>query len=519
VADTAGAQGVETKTKVFISYSRKDSVFADRLDATLGARGFEVFIDRHEIYAFEDWWKRIEALIGRADTVVFVLSPDSLKSEVSLKEVAYSASLNKRFAPIVCRRVEDSAVPEALRRLNFIFFDDPAQFDASADRLAEALQTDIGWIREHTEYGEAERRWAVAGRPGGLLLRSPTLEVAEHWIATRPHGAPEPTEEIRAFVTASREGAQLAQKRARLARASIYTLLVGVIIGLVAWINQDFLKEQINWYWTMRPYMIANVRPYVVTAKAERALKPLASFRECAKDCPEMIVIPAGEFMMGSPVTETGRHDDESPQHKVIIAKPFAAAKFDATFADWDACVSVGGCPRASDSYFGRGRKPVINVTWDNAQQYVTWFSKMTGQRYRLLTEAEWEYVARAGTTTAYYWGDEIGKGNANCASCGGTLSNIGTAPVGSYKPNAFGLYDMLGNVWQWVEDCYHDSYNGAPTDGSAWTSGDCNRHVLRGGSWSPSPQTLRSAGRLANPPDARFYNLGFRVARTLDAR
>ena len=419
----------------------------------------------------------------------------------------------------MCRKVEDNAVPEALRRLNFIFFDDSAQFDASADRLAEALQTDIGWIRQHTEYGEAERRWSAAGHPGGLLLRSPTLEVAEHWIASHPRGAPEPTGEIRAFVTASREGARLAQKRARLARASIYTLLVGVIIGLVAWINQDYLKEQINWYWTMRPYMLANVRPYVLTAEAERALKPLASFRECAKDCPEMIVIPAGEFMMGSPVTEKGRRDDESPQHKVVIAKPFAVAKFDTTFADWDACVSVGGCTRASDSFFGRDRKPVINVTWDNAQQYVLWFSKMTGRHYRLLSEAEWEYAARAGTTTAYYWGDEIGQGNANCASCGSKLSDSGTAPVGSFKPNAFGLYDMLGNVWQWVADCFHRNYNGAPTDGSASTSGDCIRRVLRGGSWSPSPQTLRSAGRLANPPDARFYNLGFRVARTLDTR
>ena len=146
-------------------------------------------------------------------------------------------------------------------------------------------------------------------------------------------------------------------------------------------------------------------------------------------------------------------------------------SKFEATFADWVACVSVGGCPRTSDSGFGRGLKPVINVTWDNAQQYVAWFSKMTGQRYRLLTEAEWEYAARAGTMTAYFWGDEIGTGHANCASCGSQWDNSGPAPVGSFKPNAFGLHDMHGNVWEWVKDCYHDNYNGAPADGSAWTS------------------------------------------------
>lgn len=170
VQDTLGARIVGTKTRVFISYSRKDMAFADQLEAALKARGFEVLIDRQEIYAFEDWWKRIQALIGNADTVVFVLSPDAAKSDVALKEVAHAASLNKRFAPIVCRHVDDAAVPDALRRLNFIFFDDPERFDESADKLADALRTDIGWIRQHTEYGEAERRWASAGRPNSLLL-------------------------------------------------------------------------------------------------------------------------------------------------------------------------------------------------------------------------------------------------------------------------------------------------------------------------------------------------------------
>ena len=306
------------------------------------------------------------------------------------------------------------------------------------------------------------------------------------------------------------------RRRTRRVRALIYMLLVGIIAGLVGWINQSYIKEQINWFTTMRPYMLAQVRPYVLTAQAELTLKPGDHFKECARDCPEMIVVPAGAFTMGSPATEKNRHDDESPQHEVTIAKPFAVSKFEATFADWVACVSVGGCPRTSDSGFGRGLKPVINVTWDNAQQYVAWFSKMTGQRYRLLTEAEWEYAARAGTMTAYFWGDEIGTGHANCASCGSQWDNSGPAPVGSFKPNAFGLHDMHGNVWEWVKDCYHDNYNGAPADGSAWTTGDCDRRVLRGGSWSPSPQTLRSAGRLSNPPDIRFYNLGFRVARTL---
>ena len=185
----------QPKPRVFISYSRKDIAFADQLEAALKARGFEPLIDRTEIYAFEEWWKRIEALVARADTVVFVLSPDAVASDIALREVAFAASLNKRFAPIVYRRVDDKQVPEALAKLNFIFFDDAAQFERSADQLAEALNTDIGWIRQHTEFSEQARRWAAASEPSGLLLRSPVLEQAERWIASRPSGAPAPTAE------------------------------------------------------------------------------------------------------------------------------------------------------------------------------------------------------------------------------------------------------------------------------------------------------------------------------------
>ena len=202
--DKTGVRSVEPKTQVFISYSRKDMAFVDKLEAALMARGFEPLIDRTEIYAFEDWWKRIEALIGKADTIVFVLSPDAVASDIALKEVAHAAALNKRFAPVVCRRTNDTDVPQALRRLNFIFFDDPAQFETSADQLAAALQTDIGSIRKHTEYGEAARQWVAEGRPSGLQLRSPALEVAERWAASRPANAPAPTEETLAFIADSR---------------------------------------------------------------------------------------------------------------------------------------------------------------------------------------------------------------------------------------------------------------------------------------------------------------------------
>ena len=243
VAGAGQDRDVDGKPRIFISYSRRDMAFADRLEATLKARGFVPLIDREEIYAFEDWWKRIEALIGQADTVVFVLSPDAVSSRVALKEVEYAASLHKRFAPIVCRRVESSALPEALRRLNFIFFDNPERFDASADALASALETDINWIRQHTEYGQAERRWSSADRPNGLLLQPPTLDLAEYWLASRPRNAPDPTEEIRSYVMASRAHARASQRLRRAVLASIITLLVGVIVGLVA-LDQSVLHRR-----------------------------------------------------------------------------------------------------------------------------------------------------------------------------------------------------------------------------------------------------------------------------------
>jgi hypothetical protein len=196
-----------SKTKIFISYSREDMAFADRLEAALKEHEFEPLIDRTKIYAFEDWWKRIQALIAQADTIIFVLSPDSVASPVCAREVAFAASLNKRFAPIVFRRVDGKQVPEALARLNFIFFNEETQFSESVNRLCDALATDIDWIRKHTEYGEAARHWASGGRPNGLLLRSPALEEAEHWIASRPHSAPVPTDETRAFISESRRGA------------------------------------------------------------------------------------------------------------------------------------------------------------------------------------------------------------------------------------------------------------------------------------------------------------------------
>ena len=249
--------------------------------------------------------------------------------------------------------------------------------------------------------------------------------------------------------------------------------------------------------------------------------------RDCPA-CPEMVALPAGEFMMGSPESEKGRNKDEGPQRKVTIARPFAVGKFEVTFAQWDACVAEGGCThKPGDESWGRGRRPVINVSWDDAKQFVVWLAKKTGKPYRLLTEAEWEYAARAVTKASdphapFSTGATINYKQANYDA--NFTYNKGpqgvyrqkTLDVGSLPRNAFGLHDMHGNVWEWVEDCYRDSYRGAPTDGSAVTSGDCSLRILRGGSWNYYPQLLRSAYRYATAGGIRVENVGLRVARAL---
>ena len=235
------------------------------------------------------------------------------------------------------------------------------------------------------------------------------------------------------------------------------------------------------------------------------------------------MVVPAGTFTMGSPASEEFREEDEGPQHSVTIPAPFAVGVYEVTFAEWDACVRAGGCGgyAPADEGWGRGSRPVINVSWEDAQAYVSWLSQQTGARYRLLSEAEWEYVARAGSRTARYWGEsESGQcRNANGFDFPGFCSDgyEYTAPVGSFAPNVFGLYDVLGNVWEWTQDCWNGSYAGAPTNGSAWQSGDCGRRVLRGGSWVVDPSSLRSARRIRFTSEFRFYYDGFRVARTLN--
>ena len=214
------------------------------------------------------------------------------------------------------------------------------------------------------------------------------------------------------------------------------------------------------------------------------------------------VAVPAGEFMMGSPGTEP--HRGAEAQHVVTIFRAFAVSRFEITFAQWDACVADGGCDGYKpEAPWGRGRMPVVNVDFRNAQAYAAWLSKKTGHRYRLLSEAEWEYAARAGSAAARPWGPALTRDRANYGAdpcCGPVAEGADrwayTSPVGSFPANRFGLADMIGDVWQWVEDCGSEDYRGAPVDGSAWTSGDCTTRVVRGSAWFQGPETARSAAR-----------------------
>ena len=246
-------------------------------------------------------------------------------------------------------------------------------------------------------------------------------------------------------------------------------------------------------------------------AAIELAATPGRRFRDC-DGCPEMIELPIGSYVMGSIGEEVGGFADEWPTHRVRIRYRLAVGVYEVTFGEWDICVAEGACDQhaADDQGWGRGRRPV-NVSWASAQEFLRWLGTKTGEEYRLLSEAEWEYAARAGTQTRYHFGDEISKSRANYGG------NVDTAvTVGSYPANAFGLHDVHGNVWEWVADCWNDSYFDAPSDGSPWLTGDCGQRVVRGGSWVNDARTLRSALRYSLDAGHWSNGVGFRVARTI---
>ncbi len=282
--------------------------------------------------------------------------------------------------------------------------------------------------------------------------------------------------------------------------------------------------------------------PQAVDAAPEKPPRSAGEvFRDCPS-CPEMVVLPAGRFTMGSPVRETGRFDSEGPQHGVTV-RGFALGKYPITEEEFTVFLAATGyqpapCDRILDKtwrspgggivfppgYADLPRQPAVCVNWKDTQAYIAWLNGTHNSAgsapYRLPSEAEWEYAARAGTTTARWWGEGLGSNNANCHGCGSAWDNHLIAPVGSFRANAFGLYDVLGNTWEWTADCWNENYTGAPADGSAWTAGDCGKRVMRGGSWSNLPAFIRSAARSRGNVGGGDFDyssyVGFRLAKSL---
>ncbi len=425
------------------------------------------------------------------------------------------------------------AVIDRLARARLITADQTA-VEVSHEALTRSWSKLRAWIdgrraavKIQNALSEAASEWDKNKRNPAYLYRGARLLAAEEW-AQGEEVAPSALE--KAFLDASiaqrdqeaREKAEQQARELRLLRwqrGAFAALVVAMVAFGAAWMNRPALVT----LWNRRHFY-----PYALSASAVAALEPRQTFYECDPGrvpplCPQMVVIPASSpegFMMGSEENE-----DEQPVHPVVIAEPFAVSATEVTFDEWDACVGLGGCRDVPDSGWGRKDRPVINVNWHDAQAYVKWLSTMTGAPYRLLSEAEWEYATRAGTTGDFSFDGPI---STSIANCDGRSTYRGspkgeyrarTVAAGSLPANRWGLHEVHGNVWEWVQDCWHPHYQNAPRDGSAWMNSDqsdCSRAVVRGGSWYLNPVFLRSAIRFHYARVVQSNHLGFRVARTL---
>jgi formylglycine-generating enzyme required for sulfatase activity len=467
-----------TSRSIFISHSSRDSEAAARICAALEDRGFDCWISRRDVAPGQNFQESIVEAIGSGKVMILVFSDNANSSGEIKKELAIASQRSLVVIPV---RIENAAPKGAFayelatRQWIDLFGD----WDQGIERLASHLQQVI---------------------PAG--------------------GSGQPTAAAARRVENRTRGSRLwpAERRARGGRIIIVLLLVFAGVGAVLWVQGIFTD--------------------------------VGSFRDCS-GCPEMVKVPAGSFVMGSSANETDRDDDEGPQHQVRIARPFAVGKFVVTVEQYAAFVQATGhesgnsCSTWTDGkwspapgrswrnpgYAQEPSHPAVCLSWNDAKAYAAWLSGKTGKPYRLLTEAEWEYAARAGSPTRYYFGDEDGdfcrfgngadqtakKAHPYWTALPCDDGYLTTAPVGAFKPNRFGLYDMLGNVWQWVEDCYTSSYRDAPTDGTARMSADCRLHSLRGGSWNDSAKSLRSASRNGVATEERNNTDGLRVARALE--
>jgi formylglycine-generating enzyme required for sulfatase activity len=472
---------------IFISYAREDLERAKQLAEALEAQGWSVFWDQ-DIPPGKTWPEVIGAALREARCVIAAWSRASIVLGEVYKE-AEEGHARKILVPVFFEEVRPPMGFRGIQAASLVNWDGRP----TAEEFQQLVSAVVDIIGSPKQPAEPRSPPQVKGRKGQKLtlwIAGLALGVVIAGLVAVQRWGPESTQRVKPVVETPkvrRGGAPPEPQEAETARK-------GVVVGEVP----SASPEDVG------------------------ALKPGSIFRDTLRDGspgPEMVSILGGELRMGD--IEGSGDAGEQPVHLVRIPRSFAMGRYEVTFDEYDVFARLTGGALPADQGWGRGRRPVINVSWKDAVAYAEWLSKQTGKRYRLPTEAEWEYANRAGTETAYWWGNDAGKNRTNCGGCGSRWDGKQTAPVGSFSSNPWELHDTAGNVYEWVQDCWHEDYQGAPEDGSkAWSKeggGDCNRRVIRGGSWSYEPWYVRSAYRSKDVPDLRYGNLGFRLAQDLD--
>ncbi|MBT3071474.1 SUMF1/EgtB/PvdO family nonheme iron enzyme [Rhodomicrobium sp. Az07] len=537
---------------IFISYSKANRSLAEALANDLLGAGYSVWWDT-ELVGGEEFKNVILKELDAAQAVIVIWTPASVTSNWVYSE-ASRAQAQKKLITVKSADLDMRLIPPPFDTLHVDPLDQRARLFVALGKLGVEAGRNGGAPRNEAD----EALWEEV-----LSLRDPQLYI--HYLKTFPFGthAHEADEiiwrDVRIQDSASGYLWYLREFPAgnfSTEAEDAYWRIQRAVDTFEAF--ADYLKnrpqgrhrrdadlllwkrtESQNTVAAYEAYIaaspsgikieVAKLRPQRLRSEQERQreiklIESGGSFRDFP-NAPEMVVIPAGAFWMGSKDDEGD--DSERPRHRVTIPQAFALGKYPVTFEEWDAYVADGGGGflgfgtryKPDDNGWGRGRRPVIDVSWDNAQAYVKWLSEKTGKLYRLPSEAEWEYACRAGTETAWFFGSS----ESDLDRYGWYKDNSGrkTHPVGEKLPNAFGLHDLHGNVWEWCEDCWNDSYAAKPEalkqSGGAWTAGDCFLRVLRGGSWGDGPQSLRSADRFWSSSDFRLNFVGFRAARTLN--
>ncbi|MGO9772685.1 MAG: SUMF1/EgtB/PvdO family nonheme iron enzyme [Roseiarcus sp.] len=521
---------------VFVSHSSRDLKAVRALVDALEARGVACWISERDIAAGDNYGDSIVDAIERTGAMVLVFSGAANDSDEIKKEVAIASQRRITVVPV---RIEDATPSKAFRyelaTRNWIdIFPD---WEAGVAKLSERLAAILAL--PPSERATPAPAPIPPPKPPNVVAYGPAAVVALAlvgaiaWFATRPPVPPVLTPTVSPTPTAATNSPSPAPT---VGAATTVVAPPSPAPTVAAAPTETPLPSPSVAAPSPSPTPAASAIPAVAKPVAVAVGPPPAIaaddpggevFRECDQ-CPEMVVLPAGKAMLGSPLGEPGRQTSEMTPHEVDIAKPLAVGRYSVTFDEWDACFAEGACGhrRLGDLDFGRGRRPAIFATWKDAEAYVDWLAHKTGQPYRLLSEAEWEYAARGCTSLkcpyqAFWFGaitPELAVYDSRYSYQGSPKSTppLKTAPVDSGPPNPFGLYNILGNVRQWTQDCWSATPASAPSNGAPATSGDCSARATRGGSWADRPVDLRAAARSWETVDEGSEKIGFRVARPL---